>query len=55
MRLVRGDGEAGERRRRVECLRLPVMEFSVRWPARVEDVGGGPVGVEGAEGLEEAG
>jgi len=27
----------------------------VGWPAGVEDVGGGPVGVEGSDGLEEGG
>ncbi len=38
-----------------ETVRLSVVEFGVGWPAGVEDVGGGPVGVEGSDGLEEGG
>lgn len=47
----------GEREREWEGVdvRLPVVEFGVWWPAGVENVGGGPVGVEGTDGLEEGG
>lgn len=49
----RGEGKRGGREgdREGEDVRLSVVEFGVGGPAGVEDVGGGPVGVEGSDGL----